>query len=174
MNTFERMWRKLIHDRNDREEFALAMLKRMVPFQVRAIRKKRGWSQAELAQQAKLTQGVVSRAEDPDYGNLTLNTIGRVAGGFDLAFIGRFVPFSELVEFSQTLSEKEFQEIQTGELEDAAHRRGEDLANRTNEAGASSVVNNNHLAGEKKFPVGTRSLLGNAPVATAKMEARIA
>src|SRR5271157_3669663 len=96
MTTFEDTWRRLGKSKKFREEFALSLLKKMVPFQIKAIRKKRELSQPELAEKSHLTQGVISRAENLDYGNLTLNTIGRIAGGFDLAFIGKFVPFSEL------------------------------------------------------------------------------
>jgi hypothetical protein len=67
---------------------------------------------------------VISRAEDPDYGNLTFNTVGRIAAGLDLAFIARFVPFSELVKFSQDFSEKEFARIPTFEEENAALQLG--------------------------------------------------
>lgn len=126
MTTFERAWRKLAQSKSYREEFALAMLKRMVPFQIRAIRKKRALSQAELAQCSNVTQGVISRAENPDYGNLTLNTIGKIAAGFDLAFIGRFVPFSELVKFSEDLSEAEFKNLSKFEDESAIFQKVED------------------------------------------------
>ncbi len=117
MNTFDDIWRKLAKSKKYREEFALAFLKRSVPFQVKTLRKKHCGSQAVLAERAKLTQGVVSRAEDQDYGNLTLNTIGRIAAGLDMAFIGKFVPFTELVKFSLNLSEEEFAAIPTFEEE---------------------------------------------------------
>jgi transcriptional regulator with XRE-family HTH domain len=99
------VWRKLERSKKYREAFVGSQVKRTVPFQIRALRKQRGWSQTELAERAGVTQGVISRAEDPDYGNLTLNTIVRVAAGFDCAFIGRFVPFSELVGWYDSLSE---------------------------------------------------------------------
>jgi transcriptional regulator with XRE-family HTH domain len=117
---FEGVWRKLSQGRKYREQFALAFLKRSVPFQVKTLRKKHCGSQAILAGRSGLTQGVVSRAEDQDYGNLTLNTIGRIAGGLDMAFIGRFVPFSELVKFSLDMSEEEFRSIRTFEEDTAA------------------------------------------------------
>jgi transcriptional regulator with XRE-family HTH domain len=104
-------------DKRYREEYAIAMLKRMIPYQVRAIRKKRGWSQGHLAESAKLTQGVISRAEDPNYGNLTLTTIGRIAAGYDLAAIVKFVPFTELVDYSENISEREFANLRTFEQE---------------------------------------------------------
>lgn len=106
MNTFKDVWNKLAKSKKYRESFALAFFKRMVPFQVRALRKQRGWSQAELAENANVTQGVISRAEDPDYGNLTINTISRIAAGFDVAFIVKFVPFSELDKRYLDISEE--------------------------------------------------------------------
>ena len=120
MTTFEDVWRKLCQGKEYREHFACAFLKRSVPFQIKTLRKKHCGSQAILAERSGVTQGVVSRAEDQDYGNLTLNTIGRIAGGLDVAFIGRFVPFSDLVNFSLTMSEKEFKEVMTFEEEHAA------------------------------------------------------
>ena len=127
MTMFEDLWRKLIQDKKYREQFALAFLKRSVPFQIKTLRKKHCVSQAVLAERSGVTQGVVSRAEDQDYGNLTLNTIGRIAAGFDMAFIGRFVPFSDLVKFSLDMSETEFRDIRTFEEENvvlgaAGHR----------------------------------------------------
>ncbi len=113
MTTFEDIWRKLSKSKKYRESYALALLKRSVPFQIKTLRKKYFGSQAELGNAAGITQGVVSRAEDQDYGNLTLNTVGKIAGGFDVAFIGRFVPFSELVKFSVELSEEQFGTIPT-------------------------------------------------------------
>lgn len=63
-------------------------------------------SQDDLAQAAGLTQGVISRAEDQDYGNLTVNTILSIAEGLDVAFVGRFVPFSELDRWYVNLSQE--------------------------------------------------------------------
>lgn len=120
MTTFESVWRKLNQGKKYREQFALAFLKRSVPFQIKTLRKKHCGSQAVLAERSGVTQGVVSRAEDQDYGNLTLNTIGRIAGGLDMAFIGRFVPFSDLAKFSLEMSEKEVKSIPTFEEENAA------------------------------------------------------
>ena len=106
MNTFNEIWSKLAKSKRYRESFVFSMFKRSVPFQIQGLRKQRGWSQEMLARNANLTQGVISRAEDQDYGNLTINTICRIAGGFDVAFIGKFVPFSELGRWFTDLSEE--------------------------------------------------------------------
>ena len=115
------LWRKLRASRAYRKAFATAQFKRLVPFQIGALRRGRGWSQQELAEACGLTQGVISRAEDPDYGNLTVNTILKIAEGFDIAFVGRFVPFSNLETLVNTLSNRE--SIPTFEQEDAQGRR---------------------------------------------------
>ena len=96
---------KLASSREYREAFVASFLKRYIPFQIRTIRKKRGMSQPALALEAKITQGVISRAEDPDYGNLTFNTVLRIAAGFDLAFVGKFVRFSEFQKIIDEMSE---------------------------------------------------------------------
>jgi len=105
MNIRSNLWRKLAKSKKYREEFVAAQVKRGIPFQARALLKRRGWSQDELAERAKVTQGVVSRAVNPEYGNLTLNTIIRLAAGFDVAFIGKFVRFSELDRWFSEQSE---------------------------------------------------------------------
>jgi len=105
MTTFS-IWNKLAKSKKYREEYVAAFLKRSVPFQIRALLKKRGWSQEKLARESGLTQGVISRAQDSDYGNLTFNTVVRIAAGFDCAFVGRFVPFSELAKYDKSISEE--------------------------------------------------------------------
>lgn len=99
MNALSNLRDKLAHSKRYRESFAASVVKRMIPLQVRVLRKQRSWSQAQLAQESRLTQGVISRAEDPEYGNLSVNTLVRIAAGFDCAFVGRFVPFSELAKW---------------------------------------------------------------------------
>lgn len=136
MSMFENTWQKL-RNKKYREHFVDAQLKRAIPFQVRSIMKARGLSQKQLASLAGLTQGVVSRAASPKYGNLTLNTIVRIAAGFDVAFIGRFVPFSELVRYYDDLSE---------EIGAVPAFEQEDKALFSNARGVTSPADNRHSA----------------------------
>src|SRR6266446_3017938 len=124
VSTFNDVWRKLSASREYRAAFAKAQFKRLVPFQIRALRKNRQMSQEELAEKANLTQGVISRAEDSDYGNLTTNTILRIAEGLDCAFVGRFAPFSELGDWFLNLSEDTVQ-VPSFEEEDRLFRLGQ-------------------------------------------------
>lgn len=115
--TSEHLWNKLAASKTYREEFVAAQVKRAIPFQISALMDRKRLTQKELANRAGLTQGVISRAANPGYGNLTLNTIIRVAAGLDVAFIGRFVPFSDLVTFFETLSEEELANVPSFEEE---------------------------------------------------------
>lgn len=118
MTIFKNFWRKLAESKQYREEFAAAHAKRSIPFQIRVLLKQRGWKQEKLASEASLTQGVISRAMNPNYGNLTLNTIVRIAAGFDVAFVGKFVPFSELGKWITEYTEESFQ-VLSFEIENA-------------------------------------------------------
>jgi transcriptional regulator with XRE-family HTH domain len=105
VNTFKGLWGKLSASKKYREEFVAAQVKRGIPFQIRQMLDAKEWNQSELAERANLTQGVISRVMNPNYGNLTLNTLIRVAAGFDVAFLGHFVPFSELDRWFSKLSD---------------------------------------------------------------------
>lgn len=115
MNALSNLWAKLTRSKAYREAFVAAELKRGIPAQIRVLRKQRGWNQAVLAEHADLTQGAISRAEDPDYGNLTFNNILKIAAGFDVAFVGKFVPFSELARYQSDLSEQSLQAVSFSE-----------------------------------------------------------
>jgi transcriptional regulator with XRE-family HTH domain len=103
VNTPNTLWEKL-RNKQYREQLVAAQVKQGIPFQIRTLMKKMGLSQETLAARSGLSQGVVSRAANPNYGNLTLNTIIRIAAGFDVAFVGLFVPFSNIDKWFTTLS----------------------------------------------------------------------
>lgn len=107
MSGLSNLWSKLARSKKYREAFVAAQLKRGIPTQMRVLLKQREWSQAELADHSGLTQGAISRAADPDYGNLTFNNVLKIAAGFDIAFIGKFVPFSELASWYDSITDEE-------------------------------------------------------------------
>jgi len=106
MITPNEFWEKLSTGRDYRKEIVAAMLKQGTALQIQGMMKQKGWTQAQLAQQAGLTQGVISRASNPAYGNLTFNTVIDIAAGFDVAFIGKFVPFSEFARWARNLRDE--------------------------------------------------------------------
>lgn len=106
MATFKDLWRKLSSGKDYRKEYVSSLLKRGTAMQIQALMKQKGWTQSQLAEHAGLTQGVISRASNPAYGNLTFNTVIELAAGFDVAFVGRFMPFSEFVKWVKNMPDE--------------------------------------------------------------------
>jgi transcriptional regulator with XRE-family HTH domain len=125
-----KQWGKFAKSKRYREEFVGAQVKKSIPLQIRTLLKQHSMSQETLAQRAGVTQGVVSRAASLDYGNLTLNTLIRIAAGFDLAFIGKFAPFTELEQWFADFSEESLQ-VKTFEEENAELMGQEELQHTT-------------------------------------------
>jgi transcriptional regulator with XRE-family HTH domain len=119
LSTFSEIWPKLKRSKRYREEFVAQHAKQAIPFQIAALMKQHGLTQEDLARSGGINQSSISRAIDPSYGNLSLNSLVRIAAGFDVAFIGRFVPFSELPKWFDRLYEEPFTVPSFGE-EDAA------------------------------------------------------
>lgn len=64
-------------------------------FQLRAMRKARGWTQAELAGRLGTARSVVSRLEQANDYVPSLTTLLRIGEVFDVALIASFVPFRD-------------------------------------------------------------------------------
>ena len=118
MSALSNLWAKFSKNKQYRDAFVASHLKRGIPTQIRILLKQRGWTQADLAERSGLTQGAVSRACNPDYGNLTFNNALRIASGLDVAFVGKFVTFSELAKWHTDLSEPQL-EVKSFADEDA-------------------------------------------------------
>ncbi len=89
---------KSLKDSEYRRAFLLERAKVDIAYQVRAMREKRDWSQAELGALAGgIPQTVISRIEDPNYGRMTLSTLNALACAFDTPLIVRFGSYSEVV-----------------------------------------------------------------------------
>lgn len=107
-----------------RDAYVEEHVRTSLPFQIRALREQREWTQGRLAEELKTTQTAVSRLENPDYGKLSLNSLYKLASAFDVALLVKFVPFSRLIEefkdaSPQALSARSFEE-EVEELEAVA------------------------------------------------------
>jgi transcriptional regulator with XRE-family HTH domain len=89
--------KKLSEDRKFRDSYVLEHVKRSIPFQVRAMRDERGWSQARAGEALGKPQNVISRYESPAYGKLNLQTLLEIASGFGVGLLIKFVPLSRFV-----------------------------------------------------------------------------
>lgn len=104
-NKKQKLVRKLTN-KEYRDTWVDESVKMIVPYQIQAIRKQKGWSQALLGEKAGMRPNAITRLEDTDYGNLSVNTLLRVAHGFDCGLLVKFVPFSRMVSEFEDVSPK--------------------------------------------------------------------
>lgn len=95
---------KLLKDKEYRDAYVAEHVRNGVPFQIRTMRDRKGWTQARLGQEAGKPQNVISRLEDPNYGKVTIQTLLQIASAFDTALMVKFVPFSRLLKEYENVS----------------------------------------------------------------------
>jgi transcriptional regulator with XRE-family HTH domain len=89
---------KLLNNPQFRDAFIFEHIKNGVAFQMAAMRDKRGWTQARLGQEAHKPRNVITRLEDPNYGQFSIQTLREIAAAFQVGLLVKFVPFSRLLE----------------------------------------------------------------------------
>lgn len=99
----ERLFEEL-KNKEYRDAFVSELINTGIPFQIRALRKQREWTQKELSEKSGMKQERISVLEDPNYAKLSLSTLKRLASAFDIGLLVKFVPFSDLVKRELTLS----------------------------------------------------------------------
>lgn len=101
-NKKQKLFRKLAN-KEYRDAWGMESIKTVLPFQIQAIRQQRDWSQEILGNKAGMKQTAISRLENAE-GNLSINTLLRLASAFDCALMVRFVPFSKMVSEVEDVS----------------------------------------------------------------------
>lgn len=96
-----------LRDKEYRDALVAEYINTGLPFQIRAMREDRGWTQKELGNRVGMAQETISLLENPNYGRFTLTTLKRLASAFDVALLIRFMPFSRLVDSVVGLSAEE-------------------------------------------------------------------
>jgi transcriptional regulator with XRE-family HTH domain len=102
--TLTQIWKKL-RNKEYRDSYVAAHVSNTVASQISTLRERCGWTQKELAQKAGMSQSRISALEDPNYENIEVGTLKRLASAFDVALTVRFTPFSELATWTSELSE---------------------------------------------------------------------
>lgn len=96
--------KKLIANKKSRDAYVYEHIRNGIPFQLRALREQRDWTQADLAKAAKTSRTTITRLENPNNDKLTLKTLLELASAFDVALLVKFVPFSRLIKEYEDVS----------------------------------------------------------------------
>lgn len=91
-------------DKEYRDAFISEEIDVGLPMQLRAMRESRNWSQKFVAEKTGTKQPRFSLMEKPGYGNFSLNTLKKLASLFDVGLIVSFVPFSEIIDFVESMT----------------------------------------------------------------------
>ena len=110
MRSISKLWQKL-RNKAHRDGYMEAQLSIEVPFQIRALRKARGWTQAQLSERCGIPQARISYVEQPGRDPLSLRTLYRLASAFDVGLLVQFVSFSELVRREAEFNPETFRVI---------------------------------------------------------------
>lgn len=99
---------KLSENKEYRNAFVAAQINIGIPFQIRALREQRGWSQKDLGKLTGMKQPRISAMERPGGSSFNIETLERLASAFDIALIIRFAPFKDLVKWTENFSPDTF------------------------------------------------------------------
>jgi len=86
-----------LSDKEFRDAYVDEHVRATIAYQLRSIRRKRGWSQKKLAAILEKPQSVVSRLENVTYGKLSIQTLIGIAQKLDIALIVKFADYKEFL-----------------------------------------------------------------------------
>lgn len=107
-NLSKRLFEKL-KSKSYRDAYVAEHVRTGIAYQIRALRRQRGWSQKRLAEEMGKPQSVVSRLEDPDYGKVSVQTVLDGAAAFDVALLIQYVSFPEFLRRTEHVSPEALQ-----------------------------------------------------------------
>lgn len=106
-STAKSIWRKM-RNKEYRDSFVASHISNTISAQIHSMRKSRSWTQGELASRCDMRQSRISALEDPDFENVEIATLQRLASAFDVALSVRFAPFSEIAQRASNLTSSDF------------------------------------------------------------------
>jgi transcriptional regulator with XRE-family HTH domain len=126
-------------------------IKTWIARQVRALREQRDWSQGDLARESGKKQSNISRIEDPDYGQLTLQTLFDLAAAFDLPLLVQFAEWPDWLNrmedvSTEWLQRESFNEAELSNLSAQQYTvTGEEIVRLTNINWNTAIVGTGHV-----------------------------
>jgi transcriptional regulator with XRE-family HTH domain len=104
MSVISRRFADELAEKKMRDAYLSGQTRTKLTNQIRAIRNQRGWLQGEFAKILGKPQSNVSRLENREYGNFTLNTLLELASAFDVGLVVEFVPYDDFLRRTHDLS----------------------------------------------------------------------
>ncbi len=95
--TRKRVMRELL-DTEERTDYAVEFGDSSIALQIKALRLKNGWTQAELGERAGMHQSRISDMEGVDYSSWSVTTLRRLACAFDLPLIVSFESWGKFLD----------------------------------------------------------------------------
>ena len=83
-STAKAIWKKM-RNKEYRDFFVAAHTSNTISGQIYSMRKARSWTQSDLAGRCDMKQSRISALEDPDFENVEIGTLQRIASAFDVA-----------------------------------------------------------------------------------------
>jgi transcriptional regulator with XRE-family HTH domain len=99
---------KKLRDSEYRKALVASQINIGIPFQIRALMKSRQWNQGKLAEKTGMLQPRISGLMTPGKTRPNIHTLRRLAEAFDCGLMVRFVPFSELLKWSENFDPESF------------------------------------------------------------------
>ncbi|WP_164757897.1 MULTISPECIES: helix-turn-helix transcriptional regulator [unclassified Mesorhizobium] len=109
-------------DKDYRDGYVQTRVRAGVAYQIKALRRKFGLSQSEMAQRTEKKQSVISRLENTEYGKVTVQTLLDIASGLDVALLVQFVSYPDFLKRTADMSDKALQPDTIHESFNAARR----------------------------------------------------
>lgn len=103
-----------------RHDYTESFFDTLIASQIRALRKRYGWKQAELGRRTGTTQSGISAFESSDYSKWSVATLRRFARAFDVALEVRFVDFADALKRADEFGRQMVFVVPYGEPADSA------------------------------------------------------
>lgn len=92
-------------DKEFRDGYVESRVRNLIAYQIRALRDQRNLSQKQLAEKLPHgTQSAVSRAEDPEYGRLSVTSLLELASAFDVGVTIKFCNHEDFLAQTANIS----------------------------------------------------------------------
>ena len=107
MNIHSSLIKELL-DKAYRDAYVASQIRVGLPFQARALRRSKGWTQEQLADAAGMSQPRIAEIEKPGKRRFNLDTLLRIASAFDVGLEVRFVPFGDVIDHNESFDPDTF------------------------------------------------------------------